>query len=170
MKQAFSNFLKKFEVNGYSPLAMFNIVLALITLIGAGILYLLFDNFGFSGAFDLRGTDKTFLMVALVATPVCFIWLIIRNLKMKSVPKIILYTVLQFVLAIIIAAIYLIVFFFAGLFGGSSSTTQTTKTYTDQENQYAKANGYYDAQTANQQGFSTAEANNPGFDYTQKRD
>lgn len=168
MKQAFSNFLKKFEVNGYSPLSMFNIVLALITLIGGGILYLLFDNFGFNGAFELRGSDRTFLMVSLIATPISFIFLIIRNLKMKSIPKIILYTVLQFALAIIIAIIYLIIFFIGSLLGGSS-TPAPTKTYTDEENQYAKANGFYDAQSANEKGFDTSEANNPGFDYTQKK-
>ena len=168
MKQVFNRFLKKFEVNNYNPFSIFNTVLALITLMGGGILYLLFDNFGFSGAFELRGSDRTFLMVSLIATPISFIFLMIRNLKIKNVPKIILYTILQLVFAIIMAIIFLIVFFIGSLLGGSTTST-TLKTYSNEEDQYAKANGYFDAASANEKGFDTSVANNPGFDYTEKK-
>ena len=166
MKQAFTNFLKRFEVNGYSPLSMFNIVLAVIIMIGGYVIYSLTHGSGFGKAQD----DKIALIISLIATSISSVLLFIRNLKIKSVPKFILYTILQFVLAIIVAIIYIIVFIFGLLVGGNSSSTSSRKVYSNEEDRYAKANGYFDAQSANEKGFDTSQANNAGFDYTQKRE
>lgn len=175
MKQALTNFLKKFEVNGYSPLSIFNIMLALATIVG---IIFTKDNLarygGFSELLNFDNPQNDGISIAinallLGASVLCPVILLIRNLKIKSIPKYILYTVLQFVLGVIVGVIYLLILIIGSFFGGSNSSSKT-KTYTNEEDQYAKANGYFDAQSANEKGFDTSQANNAGFDYTQKRD
>lgn len=165
MKQAFNNFLKKFEVNGYNPLSMFNIILALLSLIGGILVGALFSHYGVQGALATlhnNGSDKYFLIFGLIATPICFIVLIIRNLKIKSIPKFILYTILQYVSAVIVTIIYIIVFLFGMLLGGSSTTTSNTTrkygadegSYSDLQNQQARAQGYSNGKEAEMSGRS----------------
>ena len=50
-----------------------------------------------------------------------------------------------------------------------SSKSTVSKTYSNEENQYAQANGYFDAASANEKGFDTSAANDPGFDCTKKK-
>lgn len=185
MKQAFAHFLRKFDVDGYSPMSLLNIVLAAITLVGGSLFVVYVGSYGFAGAFHAaNGGDRFVFIISLIATPVSFVLLIIRNLKIKSVPKIILYTILQFALAFVIVFYFFIrmiikgtsIFFGSGNSSSSNSSDSTPlfpsggKKYTDEEEQYAKANGYFDAHAANNLGFDTSPANTPGFDYTQKRD
>ena len=186
MKQAFANFLRKFDVEGYSPMSLLNIVLAAVTLVGVPIVVVFIGKYGFVGAFN--SSEKMEFIISLLAAIISFVLLIFRNLKIKSVPKIILYTILQFVIASIIVFYFLIRLiaigtsvFFGRASGTSSSSSSSIKLfpsggisssneYTDYEEQYAKANGYTDAQHANMLGFDTSPANTPGFDYTHKKD
>lgn len=92
----------------------------------------------------------------------------IRTINNKVLAVIYAFTQCVLSIFIIPAIIITIALFFVA--GGNSKVIPTTShQYTDEENQYAKANGFYDAQSANEKGFDTSEANNPGFDYTQKR-
>lgn len=185
MKQAFANFLRKFDVEGYSPMSLLNIVLAAIALGGGTFFVVSVGSYGFAGAYQASAGG---FIISLLATLISFVLLIIRNLKIKSVPKIVLYTILQFALAFVALFYILIrgsVYMSRYVFGGGSNSSNSSSdsislfpsggksssnTYTDYEEQYAKANGYVDAQHANNLGFDTSPANTPGFDYTQKRD
>ena len=153
---------------------MLNIMLALFTIIGVYLTYDALSQIGLSEYFDsshYSGIDFPIYMLGLVASIICPIVLIIRNLKIKSIPHFIIYTILQFVLAIIVAIIYILFVIIGLLLGGFSNTSNSTSstTHTYEEDQYAKANGYFDAQSANDKGFDTSQANNPGFDYNQKQ-
>ena len=67
---------------------------------------------------------------------------------------------------------YIMLIIITIVFGGGSNLKNITskmKTYSNEEDQYAKANGYFDAASANEKGFDTSAANNPGFDYTEKK-
>lgn len=183
MKQAFANFLRKFDVEGYSPMSLLNIVLAAVTLVGGAIVVVFVGTYGFAGAFN--SSEKMEFIISLLAAIISFALLIIRNLKIKSVPKIILYTILQFVIASIIVFYFLIRLisigtsvFFGRASGTSSSSSGSIKLfpsggksssggYSDYEEAYAKANGYDNAQQANESGFNTSPANRSGFDYNQ---
>ena len=182
MKQAFANFLRKFDVAGYSPMSLLNIVLAAVTLAGGCIVTVFIGTYGFGGAF--HSSEGIEFIISLLAAIISLALLIIRNVKIKSVPKIILYTILQFVIAFVMLFYLLIRFVSIGtsvFFGRASGTPSGSSSsiklfpsggikYTDYEEQYARANGYTDAQNANMLGFDTSPANTPGFDYTHKKD
>lgn len=143
------------------------------------ISWLIILGFGCLHFMDIAESDD-FLGVMLVAEPYTpnivlliiegIILLVINFLTIKNKFKAIILTLSQLgASVVVVAAVILII---CGLFmGGSSNSTQTVsnKKYTDEENQYAKANGYYDAESANNMGFDTSDANSPGFDYTQKK-
>lgn len=182
MKQAFAKFLRKFDVEGYSPMSLLSIVLAAVTLVGGYIVVVFSGAYGFGEAF--HSSEKIWFILSLLAAIISFALLIFRNLKIKSVPKIILYTILQYVIAVVMVFYLLIRFISLGtsvFFGRASGVPSSSsgsiklfpsggKKYTDYEEQYAKANGYTDAQNANMLGFDTSPANTPGFDYSHKKD
>ncbi len=141
-----------------------------IVSIGFGVvLFLLFFD---SGDIDtlLEGTFLNDEMIPLVI--IDFIVLLVINIltaenKIKSV----IYSVCQTAVSIALIG-FIILILITVFFGGGSNLKNLvggTKTYTDEENQYAQANGFYDAASANEKGFDTSEANTPGFDYTQKK-
>ncbi len=178
MIQRINNFLRQFEVNGYKPLAMFNIVLAAITIVSVVVLISMTDFYhGFTEVLDMivdsdETADRICATLALVGGPVSLVVLFIRNLQMKSVPKFIWYMILQYLLGAVLVAVAIVVIIFlilASFSGGNTVNEETEDTnsgkkkYTDEEERYARAQGYYDAATANQQGLDTSYANMPGF-------
>lgn len=149
----------KNKETGYSAFNIPNIILSTIS----GLLLLsLYGNI-----VGGNRMDSAYLLVVIVVSVVSIIIMFVRNLKLGNIVKTILATIICGILGAIVGIIFLIAFFT----GNSSKISGNlgSKTYSDKENQYAKANGYYDAETANRMGFDTSDANKPGFDYTQKK-
>lgn len=153
---------------GYDPFGGLNKFLAGVALVGIAygcfiIPYLLTEGFAcFSNYRNAKEMGITLLIGTIAA-----IILLVRNIRKCSNPAIgILATLLSVVLVIVIVILGLIM---SWLGIDTKKNKGSQKTYTQEEDQYAKANGYFDAQSANEKGFDTSEANNPGFDYTRKK-
>lgn len=170
---------EKIRVNGYAPFCFFNIFLSLATVIlvalgGLGIGNSIEENgfgAGLKMAFSSSGYYKYtgFLFVIGLA---CFVFLIIRNLKMQSVPKIIIFTILQLIISAVVGFVLLILFMLAGTFssGGSTSSVQNetpTNTqnkknntgsaydYTSGQDELARSYGFTDSEQAKLHGIDT---------------
>lgn len=164
--------------NGYTAFNKLNIIISVVVfalgyLGGAGVFNSI-SEYGF-----VQGIAEAFgsgyyknTGICLIVAIVGLVILLIRNMKMGSFVKSILFTVISVIVSGIIALILFILYIIIGILGGKGSdfmNKYTNNTYTDEEHKYAKANGYYDAESANNMGFDTSDAKRPGFDYTQKK-
>ena len=102
------------------------------------------------------------------------ILLLINLISVKNKAKAVILSISQLAMSMIIvtAVLCVIAIFLLATATGHGDTAKKVinrKTYTEKEDIFAKANGFYDAETANASGFKTAEANQPGFDFTKKK-
>lgn len=150
--------------------------LSWIVIIGFTCFYIvIFTEIGTSdiiGTYTYFLTDGQFIPLFIGE----FIILLVFNLiSVKNKVKAVILSISQLALTMLsylvfmIAVGILIIVFMTGK-GDKVKNVVNRKSYTEEEDIYAKANGFYDAETANASGFSTKEANQPGFDFTKKRE
>lgn len=154
----------KNKETGYTPFNGINKILSVVAFIG---LFFVYDviSYGGVGAVLQYGNGKQTVFAAalgLIATVI----LLIRNITKCSNPVI---GIIASLLGVVLSVLVIALGFILGWLGVDTSKVTNNPKYTNEEDLYAKANGYYDAAAANEQGFDTSEAKNPGFDYTQKR-
>lgn len=154
-------------------------ILSWIVMIGFGCMY----TIGYSNTLDDYNIFSTFtyflfdsqndiLIPCIVAELV--ILLIFNMISVKNKVKAVILTISQIALSMLImtAVLFVVALFLLLTATGHGDTAKkiiSRKSHTEQEDIYAKANGFYDAETANASGFKTAEANQPGFDFTKKK-
>ncbi len=109
-------FSNAISVDGYNPLNKFNLVLAAVSGCAFGII-----GYGLYGG----STWDDSATYALSAGIVCFAILLFRNRKLKSVPKMIIWSVVSSVLGILVALIGIVV---AMLWGTHAYLTGDTST------------------------------------------
>lgn len=153
---------------GYDPFGGLNKFLAGVALVGIAYGCFVIEDilcYGFA-CFSMYPDDKEMGVVLLIGT-IALVILLIQNVRKCSNPAIgILATLLSVALVLVII---ILGFIMSWLGIDTKKNKGGQKTYSQEEEQYAKANGYFDAQSANEKGFDTSEANNPGFDYTSKK-
>ena len=177
-----TNWLKRFEVNGYYPLSMFNIVLGIITWIsvitgGISTVELIsIEGFG-EGMKEAFSQDNMYAGFVCLVGIASFVFLIVRNLKIGSVPKMIMYILAQLAVSALIVFIAISVIFFKGLGsnpdgtprgGGSSGNSRTAQhadnpksssdsayDYTSGQDELARSYGFKDAEDARLHGVDT---------------
>lgn len=109
----FSKLSDKLSINGYNPFNFFNLILSAVN--GTIFTVIIYGSIqGYSLEKMLGGDkDKGFFLVAIV----CFLLLLFRNRKLKSIPKMIIFSIISSAFGIIIAFVAFIVFIFLQFFG-----------------------------------------------------
>lgn len=160
--KGFAAFLQKFRVGDYCPFGTLNIILSAVG--GVSMFLLLYSGEGMT-EWD-SSAWKTFAVFA-VATVI----LLFRNRKLKSIPKMIIYTIISLFVGIIFALLLAIAFYKSqgGMFGNAGtqanmagselvnssyagSSTSSQKSYTENQEKAANYAGYSSAQEADKAG------------------
>ena len=150
--------------------------LSWIIIIGFGVYYTLVTLDG-GDPFEAYAEFLAYELDTIIVMSISeFIILLILNMiSIKNKVKAVILTISQVALTLLsffiaLLAVLIIILVFVSGKGDTVKKVVNRKSYTEQEDIYAKANGFYDAETANASGFSTKEANQPGFDFTKKRE
>lgn len=136
---------------------------------GAFLTFLFFDDGYIEDILTVRFMSPDMIKFAFIELVVL---LVINILTVENKVKAVVFSITQTATSIVLVVIIVLVLL-AFFFGGGSRVKEVAgkfMSHTDEEERYAKANGYFDANDANQKGFDTSPANNPGFDYTQKKE
>ena len=145
--------LNRFSVDGYNPFNGFNLFLAAVSgpaiLCGCILPWLCVVVGGLpsqevSDIFYGTDTSKTVMQGFVIAGIVCFLLLLFRNRKLKSIPKMIIYSVISSALGVLIAIVAIFLFGLAIFFkdlrekfgGGSTSGSKWTKQYSNSKGEY----------------------------------
>lgn len=143
-----------FEINGYKPLGMLNIILALAT-----------DGPSAWGIYTITQGEGGAGLLCLIGGIVCLAILIIRNLAMQSVPKVIAFTLLQILvgtLAVVFIALSIVYNILEAQDGTTTyHTSSSNANYTSGNTSKNTASGYdYTSgqeELARSYGFASAE-------------
>ena len=154
-------------------------ILSWIVIIGFGCMY----TIGYSNTVDDYNIFSTFtyflfdsqndILIPCIAAELVIL-LIFNMISVENKVKAVILTISQLALSMLImtAVLFGVALFLLATATGHGDTAKKVikrKSYTEQEDIYAKANGFYDAETANAHGFKTEEANQSGFDFTKKK-
>ena len=123
---------------------------------------------GFDVNHDFLTNENIFVFViGCIAIESILLFLLNKStLKNKSKAFIVTFRQVCLSMVLIPAVILMLIGFFTG---NSSNKKIVQRAFTSREDEYAKNNGYYDAENANSMGFDTSQANNPGFDISKKK-
>ncbi|MCM1050248.1 MAG: hypothetical protein NC433_17695 [Clostridiales bacterium] len=128
----------KICVDGYNPFGGFNLVLSVVSGGAFGFIGLgMSDGYSFGELYKQYGT--TILAILLVAIG-SFLLLLFRNRKLKSIPKMIIFSILSAVLGVVVAAIGLVMFILLGTFGGGTSSSGNNNKW---KKQFSQTKGEY---------------------------
>ena len=104
--KAFAAFLQKFRVGDYSPFGTLNIILS-----GVGAVPMFFVLYvTFSMGYGMTEWDSS-VWIAFAVFAVATVILLFRNRKLKSIPKMIIYTIISLAVGIIFALLLLVAFY-----------------------------------------------------------
>lgn len=157
--KVFAAFLQKFRVGDYCPFGTLNIILSAV---GGVSMFLLL--YGGNGMTEWDSSAWKAFAVFAVATVI----LLFRNRKLKSIPKMIIYTIISLFVGIIFVILLLYAYYKheGGLFGNagtqanmgyyesvnSSYVGSSQKSYTENQEKAANYAGYSSAQEADKAG------------------
>ena len=161
--KAFAAFLQKFRVGDYSPFGTLNIILSVVGVVP--MFFVLYVTF--SMGYGMTEWDSS-VWIAFAVFAVATVILLFRNRKLKSIPKMIIYTIISLAVGIIFALLLLVAFYKSqgGLFDNagtqanmgyyesvnSSYAGSSQKSYTENQEKAANYAGYSSAQEADKAG------------------
>lgn len=122
---------------------------------------------GFDVNHDFLTNENIFVFVigCIVIESILLFLLNKSTLKDKSKAFIVTFRQVCISMVLIPAVVLMIIGFFSG---NSSSKETVRKTFTPREDEYARNQGYYDAENANRAGLDTSKANDSSFDISKK--
>lgn len=151
--------IDKISVNGYNPFGIFNLILAALASGGTAVIYIglgEYPSLTFSDIVKMQDV-KICLGVIVVSS----LLLLLRNLiKLKSIPKTIIFTIITLVFGLVICVIGVVALVLGGMFAGTVSGTGSSNSnntpvnhngFTDDQERaagYAGFNNAYEAQQA----------------------
>lgn len=164
--KVFAAFLQKFRVGDYSPFGTLNIILSAVGAVP--MFFVLYVTF--SMGYGMTEWDSS-VWKAFAVFAVATVILLFRNRKLKSIPKMIIYTVISLAVGIIFALLLAFAFYKGqgGMFGNAGtqanmagselvnssyagSSTSSQKSYTENQEKAANYAGYSSAQEADKAG------------------
>lgn len=126
-------------VDGYNPFNGFNIILSVVSGVVWGVVFYLVIGEGLPLTALFNGSDAKYLIAGLVS----FLLLLFRNRKLKSVPKMIIFSVLSSVLGIAVAVVGFALLILFGIFSGFGGETSSSGNVTKWKKQFSQSKGEY---------------------------
>lgn len=124
----------KICVDGYNPFNGFNIFLSAVG--GIDWMYIIF----FIATGDGKALFQDMGIIILLVGLCCFLLLLFRNRKLKSVPKMIIFSLLSMILGAVIVVVGFIVYLLLAMFGGGTSSIGNNNKW---KKQFSQSKGEY---------------------------
>lgn len=138
--------LSKLSVDGYNPFNGFNIFLSIVSGVGLGVVFyfVIGEGVPLTAFYNYTADSKYFLIAGLVS----FLLLLFRNRKLKSIPKMLIISVISSILGVIVGIIAIILFILIVISGDSISDKIKIPNGTDSNDnkfkkQYSNTKGEY---------------------------